>query len=67
MNLPLFQAKDLALLIEQGSSALFPTDTLPALGASPENAINLWKLKNRPKNKPFILMGASSEQLLEFV
>ncbi len=63
----LFNSKEILCLLEKGSPVLFPTDTVPALAATPENAIHLWKLKKRPKNKPLILMGASAEQLLEFV
>ena len=35
----------LSHLINQGSAALFPTDTLPALAANPKNALKLWKYK----------------------
>ena len=67
MTISFSNSKDLSLLLEEGFPALFPTDTVPALAATPKNAINLWKLKKRPKNKPLILMGASAEQLLGFV
>ncbi len=67
MNIQFLNPKDISLLLEEGSSVLFPTDTLPALAATPQYAINLWELKKRPKNKPLILMGSSAEQLLNFV
>ena len=56
---------DLAALLQQGSAAIFPTDTLPALACKPEAAELLWELKQRPRHKPVILMAASAEQLLE--
>ncbi len=63
----IFDVRDLAQEIKQGCPALFPTDTLPALGVSPNNSQELWKLKKRPFDKPLILMGASKEELLENV
>ena len=55
--------KDLALRLAAGEAALFPTDTLPALAARPGQAAELWRLKQRPSDKPLILMGADLEQL----
>jgi len=49
--------------LRQGGVALFPTDTLPALAARPEHAGQIWTLKQRPADKPLILMGASLAQL----
>ncbi len=63
----IFDSNDLAEKLLQGSSALFPTDTLPALAAIPEKADQLWKIKQRPLEKPLILMGASPEILFEWV
>ena len=54
----------LAQRLQQGEPALFPTDTLPALAAIPSAAQAIWQLKQRPADKPLILMGASVEQLL---
>ena len=45
----------------------FPTDTVPALAIAPKNAARIYELKQRPANKPLILMGASIEDLLPFV
>ncbi len=67
MKLPLFESEELAHLIKKGSPAFFPTDTLPALAGAPEYASKLWEIKSRPKTKPFILMGASADELLKDV
>lgn len=60
---PLLAAADLAARLRNGEPALFPTDTLPALASRPESAGQLWELKQRPQNKPLILMGASAQEL----
>lgn len=56
-------APDLAQHLRTGGAALFPTDTVPALAASPAAAQSLWGLKRRPLDKPLILMGADVQQL----
>ncbi len=56
---------ELADHLRAGGAALFPTDTLPALAARPEAAGLLWRLKQRPAQKPLILMGADLAQLQE--
>ena len=56
-------AVELALRLRAGEAALFPTDTLPALAATPQAAEQLWRLKQRPEHKPVILMAASAEEL----
>ena len=56
-------AAELAARLRSGEPVLFPTDTLPALASRPECAAQLWDLKQRPQNKPLILMGASAEDL----
>jgi len=56
-------AAALAERLAAGEPALFPTDTLPALAAAPAAAAALWRLKQRPGDKPLILMGADLEQL----
>jgi len=63
----IFDLKELSLLLKEGSAALFPTDTLPALAACPAYSKQLWEIKQRPTNKPLILMGSSPKQLFEFV
>lgn len=60
---PLLPVAELAARLRNGEPALFPTDTLPALASRPESAKQLWSLKQRPQNKPLILMGASAEDL----
>jgi L-threonylcarbamoyladenylate synthase len=61
MNDPAHLAQRLA----EGEAVLFPTDTLPALASRPETAALLWRLKQRPADKPLILMGADLAQLIE--
>ncbi len=58
---------DLALKLQHGSLALFPTDTLPALCSYPEYSKKIWTIKKRPSSKPLILMGACLDDLFEFV
>ena len=59
------EAADLAQHLQTGGAALFPTDTLVALAALPQHAGQIWQLKQRPPDKPLILMGAGLEQLLQ--
>jgi len=63
----IFNSDVLASKILKGTVALFPTDTVAAIGASPNHSYKIWDLKRRPKEKPLILMGSSSDQLLNFV
>ncbi len=68
MTTPLiFNSNQLIALLGKGSPIAFPTDTVPALATYPEHALNLWEIKNRPKHKPFILMGSSTKELLKYV
>ncbi len=60
-------ATGLAVKLESGSPVLLPTDTLPALAACPVFANQLWQLKQRPFEKPLILMGQQPNQLFECV
>ena len=53
--------------LQAGGAALLPTDTLPALASTPEQAAQIWRLKRRPQDKPLILMGADAETLLRHV
>ena len=53
--------------LNKGSPVLIPTDTLPALSALPRFASKIWDLKKRSLEKPLILMGASSSDLLHYV
>lgn len=56
---------DLARCLVAGEAVLFPTDTLPALACRPAAATLLWRLKQRPADKPLILMGADLPQLIK--
>ena len=62
-----FQISDLALKLKQGSLALFPTDTLPAIASYPKYSKKIWSIKKRPLDKPLILMGGCLEDLFDFV
>ena len=55
----------LAARLQAGAAALVPTDTLVALAARPDHAGQIWQLKQRPPDKPLILMGADLEQLVQ--
>ncbi len=59
----LLQAPAMASHLRAGGAALLPTDTLPALAVSPDQAAQIWARKQRPPDKPLILMGADLEQL----
>ena len=61
------EISDLAAKLKNGSLALFPTDTLPALCSYPKYAKKIWSIKKRPLNKPLILMGGCLEDLFELV
>lgn len=52
---------------KSGKVISFPTDTVPALAALPENAELIFTVKQRNMNKPLILMAADSEQIWDFV
>tara|TARA_B100000700_G_C14827544_1_gene752966 strand:- start:191 stop:775 length:585 start_codon:yes stop_codon:yes gene_type:complete len=67
MKIYCLNSKELSRELKNGSAAIFPTDTLPALGICPEHASKLWHIKKRPLNKPLILMGSKKEQFYEYV
>lgn len=50
-----------------GKVVSFPTDTVPALAVKPELADSIYQLKQRPQNKPLILLGASVNSLLPYL
>jgi L-threonylcarbamoyladenylate synthase len=50
-----------------GKVVSFPTDTVPALAVLPEFAGAIFALKNRPANKPLILMASTAEELWSYV
>lgn len=45
----------------------FPTDTVPALAARPDQGDRIYATKERPADKPLILMGATLAALLPYV
>lgn len=47
--------------------ASFPTDTVPALAARPDQSDRIYAAKERPADKPLILMGATLDDLLPYV
>ena len=62
-----FPIRDLVKKLKEGSLALFPTDTLPAICSFPRYSEKIWKIKKRSLNKPLILMGGCLDDLFEFV
>jgi L-threonylcarbamoyladenylate synthase len=50
-----------------GKLVSFPTDTVPALAALPEQAELIFTAKQRSQDKPLILMGATVEDLWPYV
>ncbi|ELR99497.1 L-threonylcarbamoyladenylate synthase [Gloeocapsa sp. PCC 73106] len=58
---------ELITTAQAGNIVCFPTDTLPALGVLPSRAQQIFTLKQRPLNKPLILMAASALELWQFV
>ena len=62
-----FGISELDLKLKNGSLALFPTDTLPALCSYPKYSKKIWTIKKRPSSKPLILMGGCLDDLFEFV
>ncbi len=58
------------ILIEgaiSGNLVSFPTDTVPALAARPDQADLIFQAKGRSQDKPLILMGATAESLWPYV
>jgi L-threonylcarbamoyladenylate synthase len=51
----------------QGKLVSFPTDTVPALAALPEEADLIYTAKQRSQDKPVILMAASANELWDYV
>lgn len=47
--------------------ASFPTDTVPALAGRPDQGDRIYAAKERPADKPLILMGATLDDLLPYV
>ncbi|MEB3830253.1 L-threonylcarbamoyladenylate synthase [Phormidium sp. CCY1219] len=51
----------------KGQLVSFPTDTVPALAARPDAAELIFLAKQRRRDKPLILMGATAEDLWPYV
>lgn len=58
---------DLIATAQAGGVISFPTDTVPALAAQPNQAGLIYELKQRSSAKPLILMAAHSSDLWDFV
>ena len=52
---------------ERGEVISFPTDTVPAVAVKAEYADKIYRLKGRARDKPLILMGASTDSLRPYV
>ncbi|BEV36114.1 L-threonylcarbamoyladenylate synthase [Synechococcus sp. M16CYN] len=50
--------------LQASEVVIIPTDTLPGLAVLPEYAQRIWEFKQRPADKPLILMGATADALL---
>lgn len=59
--------KMVRVLATQPALVSFPTDTVPALAAVPAQAALIFAAKQRPPEKPLILMGASLSDLLPYI
>ncbi|AZB72467.1 L-threonylcarbamoyladenylate synthase [Synechococcus elongatus] len=59
-----FSLAEVITAAQSGQVISFPTDTLPALAVQPEQAAKIYQLKQRPPEKPLILMAAHLDQLL---
>ncbi len=58
---------DLVKAAQSGFVVSFPTDTVPALAIDPHKTEAIYQLKQRSLDKPLILMGASPEDLWDYV
>ncbi|WP_338431314.1 L-threonylcarbamoyladenylate synthase [Synechococcus elongatus] len=61
-----FSLAEVITAAQSGQVISFPTDTLPALAVQPEQAARIYQLKQRPPEKPLILMAAHLDQLLSY-
>ena len=58
-------AESIVRLLRSGSVVGIPTDTLPGLACLPDHALRIWALKQRPAEKPLILMADSPTELMD--
>ena len=59
--------KDAVRTLKSGLPLIFQTDTLPAIGCLPKFSKIIYEFKKRDRNKPLILMGSESNQLVDYV
>ncbi len=58
---------DLVQAARSGQLISFPTDTVPALAARPDQAAKIFEAKQRSFDKPLILMAATPDDLWPYV
>lgn len=66
----MIDAKNYNAILSAGKTLLYPADTIWGLGcdATNQEAVDaIFKLKNRPKNKPLIALVADIEMLKQYV
>ena len=63
----LVDCKSALKTLNSGLPIIFPTDTLPAIGCLPKFSNIIYEFKKRDRNKPLILMGSESNQLVDYV
>ena len=67
-TMPLASIDEIAIALSKTPTLIsFPTDTVPALAAHPQQASLIYKAKHRAADKPLILMGTSLTDLLPYV
>ncbi len=62
--------KEAAAILKKGGIVAFPTETVYGLAADYNNPVaidRLYEIKKRPKDKPFTILIARKEKILEFV
>ena len=62
-------ADEVAAVVERGGTVIFPTDTVYGIGCEPARADavqKIFRLKNRPQDKPLALHVATVAELLEY-
>lgn len=57
----------ISALASEPTLASFPTDTVPALATHPEQSHLIYTAKQRPPEKPIIIMGASFQDLRPYI
>ncbi|MGF1518828.1 MAG: L-threonylcarbamoyladenylate synthase [Nodosilinea sp.] len=65
--MPQVSLSELVAAAAAGELVSFPTDTVPALAARPEAGDRIYAAKQRPADKPLILMGASLDDLRPYI